>query len=152
VNSERNPQAQQMGDESMVRNLAFQAQAIWPQEELLFARYRLAGPLRILDLGCGHRRDHAAPRRSVSAGAGHRRRHSRKQSRTRARRESRGYSDRVGYEAGDAFALKFADAHFDLVVCRHMSQSVPDFTSCSTRSAVCCGTAAGCICSRKTTR
>ena len=53
VNTERNPQAQQMGDESMARNLAFQAQAIWPQEEPLFARYRLSGPLRILDLGCG---------------------------------------------------------------------------------------------------
>src|SRR6185369_7101266 len=35
------------------RNLAFQAQAIWPQECTLFARYRLSGNIRILDLGCG---------------------------------------------------------------------------------------------------
>ena len=126
MNSERNPQAQQMGDESMVRNLAFQAQAIWPQEELLFARYRLAGPLRILDLGCGtgeitRRLADLYPQAQVTGVD------ILESNLELARRESRGYSDRVGYEAGDAFALKFADVHFDLVVCRHMSQSVPDF-------------------------
>ncbi len=31
-----NPQAEQMADESMVRTLAAQARAIWPQEALLF--------------------------------------------------------------------------------------------------------------------
>ena len=34
---------------------------------------------------------------------------------------------RVAYEQGDAFALRFADAEFDLVACRHLSQAVPDF-------------------------
>jgi len=53
ITDDKNPQAQQMGDESMVRNLAFQAQAIWPQEQALFDRYALSGALRILDLGCG---------------------------------------------------------------------------------------------------
>ena len=53
TNTERNPQAQQMGDESMARTLAAQAQAIWPQERALFARYGLSGALRVLDLGCG---------------------------------------------------------------------------------------------------
>src|SRR5690606_29965171 len=53
VTDPRNPQAQQMGDESMARNLAHQAQAIWPQEQRLFDRYGLEGPVRILDLGCG---------------------------------------------------------------------------------------------------
>ena len=50
---EHNPQAEQMGDESMARNLAHQAEAIWPQERRLFDRYDLSGPLRVLDLGCG---------------------------------------------------------------------------------------------------
>ena len=50
---DHNPQAEQMGDESMERNLAFQARAIWPQEQALFDRYDLSGPLDILDLGCG---------------------------------------------------------------------------------------------------
>jgi trans-aconitate methyltransferase len=53
MSQDRNPQAAQMGDESMARNLAHQAEAIWPQEQRLFDRYGLAGPLRILDLGCG---------------------------------------------------------------------------------------------------
>ena len=53
MSHEHNPQAAQMGDASMLRTLDFQAQAIWPQESALFARYGLTGALRILDLGCG---------------------------------------------------------------------------------------------------
>ena len=37
-----NPQGRQMADESMVRNLAAQADAIWPQEAPLFAALRAA--------------------------------------------------------------------------------------------------------------
>ena len=48
-----NPQAKEMADESMVRNLAAQADAIWPQEQLLFHRYALPVEARILDAGCG---------------------------------------------------------------------------------------------------
>ena len=48
-----NPQAEQMGDESMLRTLSHQAAAIWPQERALFDRYALAGDVSILDLGCG---------------------------------------------------------------------------------------------------
>jgi len=124
VNTERNPQAQQMGDESMARNLAFQAQAIWPQEEPLFARYRLSGPLRILDLGCGTgeitRRlaDVYAQAQIVGVDI--------LDSNLAVARVANA-RERVRYETGDAFALDYADASFDLVVCRHMSQSVPDF-------------------------
>jgi len=32
-------QAKEMADESMVRNLEAQAEAIWPQEEPIFARH-----------------------------------------------------------------------------------------------------------------
>ncbi len=48
-----NPQAKQMADESMVRNLDAQARAIWPQEEPLIRRYALPAEPRILDAGCG---------------------------------------------------------------------------------------------------
>ena len=48
-----NPQAKQMADESMVRNLAAQAQAIWPQEVPLIRRYPMPSEPRILDAGCG---------------------------------------------------------------------------------------------------
>src|SRR2546430_16349086 len=48
-----NPQAKEMADESMVRNLAAQADAIWPQEQPLFSRYGLPNEAYILDAGCG---------------------------------------------------------------------------------------------------
>jgi ubiquinone/menaquinone biosynthesis C-methylase UbiE len=126
MDSERNPQARQMGDESMARNLAYQAQAIWPQEQPLLARYRLAGALRILDLGCGtgeitRRLADLYPQAQV-VGVD-----ILESNLELARRQNSGDADRVRYETGDAFALKYADAGFDLVVCRHMSQSVPDF-------------------------
>src|SRR4249920_1542735 len=48
-----NPHATQMADESMVRTLAAQAEAIWPQELPLLRRYALGPQPRILDAGCG---------------------------------------------------------------------------------------------------
>lgn len=123
---DRNPQSVQMGDAAMARTLACQAEAIWPQEQRLFDRYRLDGALHILDLGCGTgeitRRlalrypqaellgiDILASNLDI------------------ARRESEVLGRRVRYEQGDAFNLRCEDAGFDLVTCRHMSQAVPDF-------------------------
>lgn len=126
MNKDRNPQAEQMGDESMARNLAHQAEAIWPQEGPLFDRYRLSGALRILDLGCGTgeitRRLAARYPQSTIDGVD-----ILEGNLALARRDSRDFGERVRYEQGDAFALKYEDASFDLVVCRHMSQAVPDF-------------------------
>ena len=124
--NDRNPQAAQMGDESMARNLAHQAQAIWPQERPLFDRYGLSGPLRILDLGCGtgevtRRLAERYPEASllgIDILEGNL---------AIARRDSAGFGARIAYAQGDAFALDCPDAHFDLVACRHMSQAVPDF-------------------------
>jgi hypothetical protein len=48
-----NPQAREMADESMVRTLAAQAEAIWPQEKPLFERYRLPADASVMDAGCG---------------------------------------------------------------------------------------------------
>src|SRR5438552_13800443 len=45
------PQAREMADESMVRNLSAQAEAIWPQEEPIFRRHQPRGA--VLDAGCG---------------------------------------------------------------------------------------------------
>jgi ubiquinone/menaquinone biosynthesis C-methylase UbiE len=42
-----------MADESMVRTLSAQAEAIWPQESALLRKYRLPPSARILDAGCG---------------------------------------------------------------------------------------------------
>jgi SAM-dependent methyltransferase len=126
MSHDRNPQARQMGDESMARNLAHQAEAIWPQEQPLFDRYALSGALRILDLGCGTgeitrrlaQRWPQAHCTGVDILEGNL---------ALARRDSAAFGDRIDYQQGDAFALAFESGHFDLVVCRHMSQAVPDF-------------------------
>jgi SAM-dependent methyltransferase len=126
MNSDRNPQAEQMGDESMARNLAHQAEAIWPQEQRLFDRYALSGPLRILDLGCGTgeitRRLADRYPQATLLGID-----ILENNLALARRDSASFGERIRYARGDAFALECADASFDLVVCRHMSQAVPDF-------------------------
>ncbi len=115
-----------MGDESMARNLALQAQAIWPQEHVLFDRYGLEGAICILDLGCGtgeitRRLALRYPQArivGVDILEGNL---------AIARRDSAAFAGRVSYTAGDAFALQQAAADFDLVVCRHLSQAVPNF-------------------------
>lgn len=124
--ADRNPQAEQMGDESMVRNLAHQAQAIWPAERALFDRYALEGDVKILDLGCGtgeitrrlaERYPHAG---IVGVDI-------LEHNLEIARRLTAAADDRIAYRQADAFALPFETATFDLIVCRHVSQSVPDF-------------------------
>ncbi|MFN7272266.1 MAG: hypothetical protein ACK5VQ_08115, partial [Gammaproteobacteria bacterium] len=49
----RHPQAAQMADPAMLHTLRFQAEATWPQESRLLARYALPAGARLLDLGCG---------------------------------------------------------------------------------------------------
>jgi ubiquinone/menaquinone biosynthesis C-methylase UbiE len=126
MTSDRNPQAEQMGDASMLRTLAHQADAIWPQERGLFARYGLGGAFDVLDLGCGSgeitRRlaeDYPQARLLgidiLEGNLEH------------ARRANAHLGARVRFAQGDAFALALPDASFDLVVCRHLSQAVPEF-------------------------
>jgi len=126
MNTDKNPQAQQMCDESMARNLAFQAQAIWPQEQALFDRYALSGAVRVLDLGCGtgeitRRLADRYPQAQLLGVD------ILESNLEIAQRASTAFAGRIEYSVGDAFALQFPDAYFDLVVCRHMSQAVPDF-------------------------
>ena len=123
--SDRNPQAEQMGDESMARNLGYQAEAIWPQERVLFSRYALPGNARIADIGCGtgeitSRLATLYPQAEIvgidileSTVA-------------YARDHHAHLGPRVSFVTGDAFALNFPRDHFDLVVCRHLTQCVPE--------------------------
>ena len=121
----RNPQAEQMADESMLRNLAAQANAIWPQEEKFFDRYVLPPQARIADIGCGSgeitvRLAARYPRAEIvgvdilDSSVAH------------ARRQHAALAPRVRFEQGDAFELHFPDGQFDLVVCRHMTQAIPE--------------------------
>ena len=118
------PQARQMADESMVRNLAAQAEAIWPQEEPIFARHPL-GSGAALDVGCGTgeitaRLAEKFPQATFT-GVDLEEAHL-----ARARVRCATFGSRVRFEKGDALALPFAGATFDLVVCRHLIQAVPD--------------------------
>jgi SAM-dependent methyltransferase len=122
--SDLNPQAREMADESMVRNLAAQAEAIWPQESPLFARYRLPDNSQVLDAGCGT----GEISRRIAAMMPHARvlgvdiidAHL-----DLARSRSAELGDRVRFEHRSIFELGLPDRTFDLVVCRHVLQAIP---------------------------
>lgn len=121
---ELNPQAEQMADESMVRNLAAQAECIWPQEEAILRRWKLPDDLRVLDAGCGTgegsvRLGRLYPRATllgVDVLDG---------SLALARRRNAELGPRARFENRSIFELGLPDASFDLVACRHVLQAVP---------------------------
>jgi ubiquinone/menaquinone biosynthesis C-methylase UbiE len=122
--SELNPQAKQMADESMVRNLDAQARAIWPQEAPLFRRYAMPDEARILDAGCGigeitSRLAQLFPRAHV-LGVDIIEAHL-----DRARTRYATLAPRVEFENQSVYALNADDASFDLTVCRHVLHSIP---------------------------
>jgi len=119
-----NPQHEQMADESMVRNLGFQADAIWPQESAIFRGYRLAGDLQILDVGCGTG-EITARLAEMYGGATLTGVDLIAENLERAATRCRAFAPRVRFRTADAFALPFQDGAFDVVVCRHMLQAVP---------------------------
>lgn len=124
VVDEWNPQAREMADESMVRTLEAQADAIWPQERPLFERYQLSGAVRILDAGCGtgeisRRLSHLfneAQLCGVDVIEAHL---------IRARARCAEFGSRVRFEQRSIFHLGLPEASFDLAVCRHVLQAVP---------------------------
>ena len=113
-----------MADESMVRNLAAQAEAIWPQEKALFDRYRLPIEANMLDAGCGTgeislrlgQMFHNARLLGVDVIDDHL---------ERARARCAGLGGRARFENRSVFELGLPDATFDLVVCRHVLQAIP---------------------------
>jgi SAM-dependent methyltransferase len=121
---DRNPQAKEMADESMVRNLAAQADAIWPQELPLLQRYALPAAPSVLDVGCGtgeisSRLAAVFPRARIT-GVDLLEPHL-----ALARERYTAFGDRLAFQQADAFELPFAAHSFDLVVCRHLLQAVP---------------------------
>jgi ubiquinone/menaquinone biosynthesis C-methylase UbiE len=119
-----NPQAKQMADESMVRNLDAQARAIWPQEIPLVRRYALPPEPRILDAGCGtgeisSRLAELFPKASV-LGVDIIDTHL-----ELARSRYARLTSRLRFEHQSIFELDARDQSFDLVVCRHVLHSIP---------------------------
>ena len=116
-------QAKEMADESMVRNLAAQAEAIWPQEEPIFDRHPLRGA--VVDIGCGtgemtFRLAQKYPDASLT-GVDLEDEHL-----ARAAARCAKFGSRVRFQHGDALALPFGDATFDYAISRHVIQAVPD--------------------------
>jgi len=119
-----NPQARQMADESMVRNLAAQARAIWPQESRLFRNYALPAEPQILDAGCGtgeatSRLAELFPQARV-LGIDIIDQHL-----ELARSRYASLSPRVTFEHQSVFGIEAPDHTFDLTVCRHVVHSIP---------------------------
>ena len=119
-----NPQAAQMADESMVRNLDAQARAIWPQEIALVQRYALPAGAYVLDAGCGtgeisSRVATLFPNARVLAVD------ILNEHLERARRLYGELAPRLSFEHQSVFALKADDATFDLTLCRHVLHSIP---------------------------
>jgi SAM-dependent methyltransferase len=119
-----NPQAKEMADESMVRNLAAQADAIWPQERHLFDRYRLPETANILDAGCGTGEISLRLLQTLP--------HARllgvdliDDHLERARARCVGLANRARFENRSIFDLGLPDGTLDLVVCRHVLQAIP---------------------------
>ena len=122
--SDLNPQAKQMADESMVRNLDAQARAIWPQEVPFFRRYELPAEARILDAGCGtgeisSRLAELFPQSRV-LGVDIIDDHL-----DLARSRYAALAPRLSFEHQSVYALTARDASFDLTVCRHVLHAIP---------------------------
>ncbi len=113
-----------MADESMVRNLAAQAEAIWPQERELFRRYGLPDDAAILDAGCGtgegsSRLAALFPRARV-LGVDILEAHL-----DLARSRYAALTPRLKFERRSIYELGLPDGSFDLVVCRHVTHAIP---------------------------
>ncbi len=119
-----NPQVKQMSDESMVRNLEAQANAIWPQESEFVIRYGLHDDIRILDAGCGTgegavRFAGLFPKAQV-LGVDILDHHL-----ALARERHAHIGPRLTFEHRSVYELGLPDATFDLTVCRHVIHSIP---------------------------
>lgn len=109
----------------MLRTLRAQAEAIWPQEQELVRRYRLPADAAILDLACGPGELSVrllellgeATLLGVDLDPDHL---------TRARDRCAHLGARARFEIGDAVDLELEADRFDLSVCRHLLQAVPD--------------------------
>jgi len=119
-----------MADESMIRTLANQADAIWPQESRLYSRYALPAGARIVDVGCGTgeatlRLAAIFPGASLITGIDLMP-ELLSVAESRLRDQCLAPQPEIRFEQGDGFDLALEDASVDLVVCRHVTQLLPD--------------------------
>ena len=113
-----------MENESMVRTLDAQARAIWPQEKDLLRRVLPRPGFDVLDVGCGTGEistrlvDEFLPKHVTGIDIA--------ETHIRLAKERYGGLAGLSFQHGDATRMPFEDNRFDVAICRHMLQAVPD--------------------------
>lgn len=117
-------QREPMENEAMVRTLAAQARAIWPQEKELLRRILVRPDLEVLDVGCGTGEISSRIVREFSLrsviGI------DLAESHIRLAQDRYRNLGGLSFIVGDATTLPFEENKFDVALCRHMLQAVPD--------------------------
>ncbi len=117
-------QKEQMENEAMVRTLDAQARAIWPQEKDHLKRIFSSPGLEVLDVGCGTGEISLRIRKEFQT------KHvtgiDLAESHIRRATERAGGDAGLTFKQADATKMPFDDNRFDVVLCRHMLQAIPD--------------------------
>ncbi len=119
-------QREPMENEAMARTLDAQARAIWPQEKLLLQRIFSRRDLEVLDVGCGTGEISSrlvkefSPNRVIGLDL----------SEVNLRRASEKYPSSqfpgLSFEQGNAMQMPFDNDLFDVALCRHLLQAIPE--------------------------
>ena len=121
-----NPSEEVMAGEAMPQTLAAQASVLWPQERQLIERYRLPTEPRILDAGCGT--GEASERLANLFPSAHILGVDVLESLlTIARRRFQNSKCDVTFWKDSIYELQSPPRNFDLTVCRHVLQAIPQF-------------------------
>ena len=119
-------QREPMENEAMEHTLETQARAIWPQEKPYLRRIFNRTGLQVLDVGCGTGEISSrilkefSPREVVGLDLAEV-----NLLRARERFDPSRYPG-LSFLQGDATEIQFEDNRFDVALCRHMLQAVPD--------------------------
>lgn len=113
-----------MENDAMVRTLDAQARAIWPQERNFIKRLFTRPGLEVLDVGCGT--GEIAVRIMREFSPGHVTGIDLAEVHIRRAKERAAGNTGFTFEQGDAHSLPFEDDRFDVSLCRHMLQAIPD--------------------------
>lgn len=120
-------QKEPMENDAMVRTLDTQARAIWPQERLLLKRVFSRAGLHVLDVGCGT--GEIASRIAMEFSPEHVLGIDLAENHTTLAKERFKNLDKLSFRKGDATRMPFEPDTFDVALCRHMLQAVPDATA-----------------------